>query len=141
MAKDIFHQAVRIALEKDGWSITHDPYPIRLLGLDLDIDLGAERVLAAEREEGGKVEKIAVEVKSFVSVSFMKDFHQAVGQYTNYKVLLEEREQDRMLFLAVPKAVYERRFVVPGVQLIRRKTNISLLIFDEETLTIDQWER
>lgn len=82
-----------------------------------------------------------VEVKSFVSVSFMEDFHQAVGQYTNYKILLEEREQERTLFLAVPKTIYERRFLVPGVQLIRRKTNILLLIFDEETLTIDQWKR
>ncbi|MCY7359035.1 MAG: XisH family protein, partial [Rudanella sp.] len=41
MAKDIFHQAVRIALEKDGWKITDDPYSIRLLGVESDIDLGA----------------------------------------------------------------------------------------------------
>ncbi len=24
-AKDIFHNTVRLALEKDGWTITHDP--------------------------------------------------------------------------------------------------------------------
>ncbi|MFN4254686.1 MAG: element excision factor XisH family protein [Saprospiraceae bacterium] len=28
MARDIFHQEVREALEKDGWTITHDPVPI-----------------------------------------------------------------------------------------------------------------
>lgn len=28
-ARDAFHDAVRHALEKDGWTITHDPFPIR----------------------------------------------------------------------------------------------------------------
>lgn len=26
MAKDIYHQTVKIALEKEGWIITHDPF-------------------------------------------------------------------------------------------------------------------
>jgi hypothetical protein len=26
MAKDLFHNKVKIALQKDGWKITHDPY-------------------------------------------------------------------------------------------------------------------
>jgi XisH protein len=54
MAKDLFHQAVRTALEKDGWTITDDPHPIRVLGFDLDVDLGAERILAAERNTNEK---------------------------------------------------------------------------------------
>nr|WP_283752496.1 element excision factor XisH family protein [Roseofilum acuticapitatum] len=29
-AKDVFHDTVRIALEKDGWTITHDPLFIKL---------------------------------------------------------------------------------------------------------------
>jgi hypothetical protein len=28
MAKDIYHQAVRSALEKEGWIVTHDPFRI-----------------------------------------------------------------------------------------------------------------
>lgn len=28
MAKDLYHQIVREALEKDGWTITQDPYLI-----------------------------------------------------------------------------------------------------------------
>ena len=28
MAKDIFHDIVREAIEKDGWTITNDPYQI-----------------------------------------------------------------------------------------------------------------
>lgn len=29
MAKDIFHDTVKLALQKDGWTITHDPYRLR----------------------------------------------------------------------------------------------------------------
>jgi hypothetical protein len=28
MAKDLFHDVVRRALEKEGWTITHDPYSV-----------------------------------------------------------------------------------------------------------------
>ena len=58
-AKDKFHELVIIALEKEGWMITHDPYHIDLGFVDLYIDLGAERLLAAIKES----EKIAVEIK------------------------------------------------------------------------------
>ena len=62
-AKDIYHDTVKKALIKDGWTITHDP--LRLgWGTDLlYVDLGAERLLTATKKD----EKIAVEVKSFVS--------------------------------------------------------------------------
>jgi XisH protein len=61
-AKDRYHDTVKNALIKDGWTITHDPLRIRLArGKNLFVDLGAERLLAAERG----TEKIAVEVKSF----------------------------------------------------------------------------
>jgi len=56
MARDKFHYIVRTALEKDGWTITHDPYPLQLTRRKLGIDLGAEKVIAAVRE----LEKIAV---------------------------------------------------------------------------------
>jgi hypothetical protein len=29
MGKDIYHNQVKMALQKDGWLITHDPYNIR----------------------------------------------------------------------------------------------------------------
>ncbi|MEH1906153.1 MAG: element excision factor XisH family protein [Nostoc sp.] len=62
-ALDIFHDVVKHALEKDGWLITNDPLFRRFGELDMYIDLGAEKILAAEPDE----EKIAVQVKSFVS--------------------------------------------------------------------------
>jgi len=48
-AKDIFHDAVKRALEKDGWIITHDPLFLSFGGVDMYVDLGAERILAADR--------------------------------------------------------------------------------------------
>lgn len=57
MARDIFHPIVREALEKDGWVITHDPYPLRVKGRNYEVDLGAEQLVAAEKGPT----KIAVE--------------------------------------------------------------------------------
>jgi hypothetical protein len=65
-ARDLFHQAVRAALEKEGWTITHDPLAIPYGATTLYIDLGAERLLAAERGN----ERIAVEIKSYLAVPF-----------------------------------------------------------------------
>ncbi len=61
MAKNLFHDVVKIALIKDGWQITDDPLFLKVGGVDFFIDLGAEKLLAAERD--GK--KIAVEIKAF----------------------------------------------------------------------------
>ena len=74
-AKDIFHNAVKQALLKDHWNVTHDPYWIKLADSDINvyIDLAAERLIAAEKAG----EKIAVEIKSFVGNSFIADFHEA----------------------------------------------------------------
>ena len=74
-ARDLFHNSVRTALEKEGWTITHDPLPIPYGLIDLYIDLGAERLLAAQRG----TERIAVEIKSFLGPSLVNDFHTALG--------------------------------------------------------------
>ena len=62
MAKDIFHSHVRSALEKDGWTITDDPLLLPWGKAPVYVDLGAEKIIAAEKNE----RKIAVEVKSFL---------------------------------------------------------------------------
>ena len=61
-ARDKFHEAVKQGLNKEGWTITHDPLRLKFGEEDkISIDLGAERVLGAEKAG----EKIAVEDKSF----------------------------------------------------------------------------
>jgi Holliday junction resolvase-like predicted endonuclease len=46
MARDIFHDTVKKALEQDGWIITHDPYRLRYGIVDIYIDLAAEEAIA-----------------------------------------------------------------------------------------------
>jgi tRNA threonylcarbamoyladenosine modification (KEOPS) complex Pcc1 subunit len=99
MPKDRFHDQVKASLVKDFWLITHDPYSIQISeAVKLKIDLGAESTIAAERDQ----EKIAVEIKSFITDSDISEFHAALGQYLNYIQALEDREPDRVLYLAVP---------------------------------------
>ena len=85
--RDFFHNAVKNALIKAGWTITHDPYELKVGGVDPAIDLGAERILAAEKDD----EKIAIEIKSFLSASEISEFHTALGQFINYKIALAEK--------------------------------------------------
>ena len=81
MARDRFHNVVKNALKKEGWKITADPYAINIDDVDFEIDLAAEQILAAERDN----KKIAVEDKSFISPSNISDFHTALGQFLNYR--------------------------------------------------------
>lgn len=76
-ARDIYHDAVKNALVKDGWTITHDPYTIGFGFKDVFVDLGAEAPLAAERAG----ERIAVEIKSFRGPSEIHNFENALGQF------------------------------------------------------------
>ncbi len=50
MAKDKFHQAVKNALIKEEWAITDDPLFLQFGGVDLFVDLGAEKMIAAQKE-------------------------------------------------------------------------------------------
>jgi XisH protein len=38
MAKDFYHENVRIALEKDGWKITDDPYRMKIEEVDCEME-------------------------------------------------------------------------------------------------------
>lgn len=50
-ARDLFHEAVKAALQKENWTITDDPLRVEVGGAKFEIDLGAERLLAAERAD------------------------------------------------------------------------------------------
>ncbi|MBO0861158.1 MAG: hypothetical protein J2P21_22265 [Chloracidobacterium sp.] len=63
------HDHVRRALENGGWTITDDPFGLKWGSATLQIDLGAERLIAAEKID----QNIAVEIKSFVGRSQVDD--------------------------------------------------------------------
>ncbi len=54
--------------------------------------------------------KIAVEIKSFISPSPIRDFRTALGQFLNYRIMLEAKEPERQLYLAVPLETYNTFF-------------------------------
>lgn len=133
--RDDFHFVVRRALEKDGWTITHDPLPLSFEDMDLLADLGAERAFAAEKAG----QKIAVEVKDFDSASATNDMQKLMGQLRFYQWALDEDEPDRELFLAISEAVYDRHFQRPSFQKAVQRSEIKLLIFDQIEEVILQW--
>lgn len=89
-AKDIFHETVKQALQKEQWVITNDPLRFKFGNVNFQVDLGAERLLAAQR----KGEKIAVEIKSFLNPSAITDFYSALGQFLSYRLALEATEPE-----------------------------------------------
>ncbi len=72
-AKDKYHDVVIRALQKDGWIINDEQYILitqkRLLWIDLLVsDVSDSR-------------QVLVEVKSFISLSAVEDFANAIGKY------------------------------------------------------------
>lgn len=132
----MYHDAVRSALIKDGWTITHDPFRLSWGGRDMYVDLGAERLLAAEKDE----HRIAVEVKSFVGASEMQDLERAIGQFVLYKTVLAEREPDRALFLAVPQFILQDVFEQPLGELLIENNLVQVMGFDPDEEIIVQWK-
>ncbi len=139
MAKDIYHKLVRQALENEGWTITEDPYyfPVGLRRRKVSADLGAEKYIVAEKE----LQKILVEVKSFITSSNINELNHSVGQYDFYSLLLEEKEPDRIPFLAMPKDAYEDLIAEPIIQTFLKRHQVKLIIFDTQYPIIHAWKR
>ncbi|BAY79406.1 XisH protein (plasmid) [Nostoc linckia NIES-25] len=135
MSKDRFHNVVRNALEKDGWKITADPYEINVDDVDFEIDLAAEQLLGAEREG----QKIAVEIKSFISPSNVSEFHTALGQFLNYRDALDKIEPDRQLYLAVRLPIFQTFFQRKFITSAIAKYQLRLMIYDVQEEVISQW--
>ena len=136
MAKDLFHNTVKIALQKDGWRITDDPYALRYGTSDVYIDLAAEEAIAAEKE--GRT--IAVEVKSFVGGSTISEFHTALGQFLNYRIAIEiSDEPDRILYLAIPTDTYELFFKFEPAKTVIARYAVRLIVYNPSSEVIEQW--
>ena len=135
MAKDFYHKNVFQALEKDGWRITHDPYPLNVDDVGYEIDFGAERLIFVDRG----VEKIAIEVKSFLNPSAMTDFHTAMGQFLTYRLAIKREQPERTLYLAVPKGPYDMLFQSDFIQLAIEEYSLLLIVYDHAEEVITRW--
>lgn len=133
--RDIYHNQVKNALIKDGWRITDDPLILSIGKKDVFVDLGAEKLIAAEKEN----QRIAVEIKSFIGKSQVNDLENALGQYILYHEILLENQEDRLLFLALKQSAYEEIFEEPIGQILLKRKLLKLIIFDEKQEVILQW--
>ncbi len=134
-AKDKVHDIVKNALINDGWTITHDPYSMKLGSADLFVDLGAEKLIAAEKGNA----KIAVEVKSFLGKSIISETQDAIGQFLMYQVVMSEFEANRVLYLALEEEIFDNEFSDALKKLVLEKLNIKLLIFRASEEGIVKW--
>lgn len=133
--RDVFHRTVRAALERDGWSVTHDPLLLSFGTRRLFVDLGAEAPIAAEKG----LRKIALEVKSFLGESEMTELERALGQYALYRFVLNRDEPDRVLYLAVTAEVYWKLFTDADARDLTAAQQIKLLVFDIEKGALLRW--
>lgn len=134
-ARDLYHDAVKAALVKDGWTITADPYFIRYESTELYADLAAEKPIAAARGS----EKIVVEVKSFVGRSLIYDFQQALGQYLLYRQLIELTEPEYRIYLGIDDITYQDFFLEKAIQIVVQANRLLLVVVDIQREEIVQW--
>lgn len=139
-AKDRYHELVKQALAEAGWTITDDPLTLKWGSRKAFIDLGAERLIAAERG----LERIAVEVKSFLNLSALSDLYDAYGQFEIYRRLLEKTDPERHLYLALPQSAFEDLFAESemGALLLEvehDRPTLQLIVFSTVTEEIVQW--
>ncbi len=135
MARDLYHDAVKRALQKEGWQITADPLKIPVEDTNFLIDLGAERLIAAELGS----ERIAVEIKVFGGVSLVADFHLALGQVLNYSLILREIDPNRKLWLAIPADTYQTFFHGRYPTRALAHIEVGMIVFNPNSEVIEQW--
>ncbi|WP_199303251.1 XisH family protein [Oscillatoria sp. FACHB-1406] len=135
MAKDVYHDTVKKALEKDGWTITDELFRLTIGSRSVYIDFSAEKFIVAERE--GR--KIAVEVKSFLNPSPVNDLENALGQYILYRDGLKRSQPDRVLYLAIPAEVYLDFFQEEIAQMVIEEQHLKLITFNAKTAEVAEW--
>lgn len=135
MAKDIIHESVREALEKDGWTITHDPFTLETGEISIDMDLAAERLIVAERGP----QKIIVEVKTFGDPSMVYSFHTAIGQYIDYRGALRDEGIDRELYLAISLNAYRRLNKASFFKRRFEENKVKIIVVNIVEKVITEW--
>lgn len=134
-AKDIYHDTVKRALIKDGWTITKENLQLTWGGTRTYIDIIADEVFTAEKD--GR--KIAVEVKSFIGKSNLSEFEKAIGQFIIYRIAMRREDPDRQLLIAVGEKIYNRFFLHPDVIELIESEDLKVLVFDEAKEVIVRW--
>ncbi|MCT7985462.1 XisH family protein [Laspinema sp. A4] len=143
--RDTIHNSVKQALIKEGWQITDDPYIISYGERFLFVDLAATELSINEAVTGQfigaeqKNQRIAIEIKAFRNPSAIADLEQAIGQYILYRLLLQEVEPDRIIYLAIPEITYLDIFRETMGELVISKLSLKSIIVDIQEAEVKQW--
>ena len=103
-------------------------------GRDVFVDLGAE-MIAAEKDNV----RIAVEVKSFTAKSEITELERAIGQYILYQKILQRRDAQRMLFLAIPHAILTNLFEDSFGEILLTDNSFRIFGFDPIKSEVTKW--
>lgn len=137
-ARDIFHESVKIALQKDGWTILREDWYIEVdsMGLAIYIDLAAQKLIEAEKD--GR--RIAVEIKSFVGDSNMTAFQKALGQFLVYVKAVKKQLLEWTVYLAIPVDIYNGFFLrFDFIREMVDEYDLKLIVFHPGTKEIVLW--
>jgi hypothetical protein len=136
--KDTVHEIVRVALEKENWTITNDPlYVPTASSINFFIDLGIERVIGAEKQG----EHIAVEIKSFDENTPFYSFYEILGQFLIYNLALEEQIKPYELYIAISELGFKKLDDAPIFQRAIKKHALKFIIFEPISQTIIEWKK
>ena len=133
-AKDRYHDTVKRALIKDGWTIVQEQIYLSDNQRHIWVDLSAHR--------GDSENSILIEVKGFENASSQVEmFMAAIGQYAFYTAMLEFLAYSYPLYLAIPLISYEGIFQAPAAQRAVENLGIWLMVFDPITEEVVRWIR
>ena len=91
--------------------------------------------MAAEK----KGRKIAVEVKSFLGASALDDLENALGQFGVYRAILNLRDPERTLYLALPDSMRNMLMDEKDFRHILREFEARLIIFSPSRKEELEW--
>ena len=135
--KDKFHETVKVALEKGQWHITNDPLFVPTKGgHNFFIDLGAERIIGAEKNG----ENIAVEIKSFSGASPMYTFYEILGQFLVYKMALREQSKIWELYIAISDIGFKKLDDSPIFSKAIQEYQLKFVVIHPASQSIIEWK-
>jgi hypothetical protein len=131
-AKDHYHDAVKRALIKDGWTIDNEQVLFIIADRHVWIDIQASKAT--------ETATILIEVKGFEGPSQVEQLVEAVGKYTVYRAVVDDAGGKNIpLYLAIPEKAYrgvlEERIGI----VVRQQVQLKLLVFNLDSEEITTW--
>ncbi|MEZ4662352.1 MAG: element excision factor XisH family protein [Caldilineaceae bacterium] len=80
-----------------------------------------------------------MEIKELRGQSVIVELEQAIGQYVLYRLLLNQVDPERHVYLAIPDKAYRELFTEPIGELVINDLPLQLLVVDIEQCEVKKW--